>query len=134
MAADAIEPKRMENEDFSKDVAMFEELFKDRFTEKDAVYSKLKSKPLSSPTVVYPWKVKKQWFKSWDYGKERQNQERNRYNDRNSSNYRDRSEDGESSRDREYRRDDRNERKWNRNDNRGNNQSNYRRNYHREHN
>ncbi|GFU37043.1 hypothetical protein NPIL_591391 [Nephila pilipes] len=126
----------MENEDFSKDVAEFEELFNDRFSEKDDIYSKLKSKPLSPPTVVYPWKVKRQWFKSWDYGKERQNRDRNRSrysdHDNNSSNYRDRSQDGESSRYRERHRDDRNDRNWNRDDSRGNSKSNYRRNYHRE--
>ncbi|GIY30200.1 uncharacterized protein CDAR_200921 [Caerostris darwini] len=97
----------MDETDYSKDEAHFEELFKDRFTEKDSVYSELKSKPLSHPTVVYPWKVKRQWFKSWNYSRDRQNQDRHRsrYNDHDhhqfSNRHRDRSEDGESSRHRD---------------------------------
>ncbi|KAF8795028.1 RNA guanine-N7 methyltransferase activating subunit-like [Argiope bruennichi] len=123
--------------DSSKDEALFEELFKDRFTEKDVAYCELKSKPLSAPTVVYPWKLKKQWYKSWDYSRDRHNKDRNRsrYDRDNYSNHaRDRSQDAESSQYRDRHRDGRDsyrqrhdDRAWNRDEERDN-----RRGYHRE--
>lgn len=52
--------------DMTNDVTRFEEMFADRFTEKDSVFMELKSKSLSHPIVIHPWKTqKKVWNKRW---------------------------------------------------------------------
>ncbi|CAL1263199.1 unnamed protein product [Larinioides sclopetarius] len=123
--------------DCSNEEEMFEDLFKNRFTEKDVPYCELKSQPLSSPTVVYPWKLKKQWFKSWDYSRDRHNRDRNRSRydrDNYSNHYRDRSQHAESSQYQDRRRDGRDSNRH-RQDDRGRNRDDdrdSRRNYHRE--
>ncbi|GBM99342.1 hypothetical protein AVEN_111914-1 [Araneus ventricosus] len=127
----------MANSDCSKEEEMLEDLFKDRFTEKDVPYCELKSQPLSAPTAVYPWKLKKQWFKSWNYSRDRHNRDRNRsrYDRDNYSNHsRDRSQDAESSQHCDRRRDGqdsyrqrRDDRSWTRDEERRDNRRNYHR-------
>lgn len=52
--------------DMTNDVIRFEEIFSDRFSEKDEEFMKLKSKGLPNPIVMYPWKTqRKQWNKRW---------------------------------------------------------------------
>ncbi|KAG8189229.1 hypothetical protein JTE90_013760 [Oedothorax gibbosus] len=88
----------------NNDESAFEELFKDRFTEKDKIYNEVKTKTLPPPPVIHPWKVKKAWkSRNWDYSAARshhgRDDNRSRYNDRRQS-YRDRSphRDGNGSR------------------------------------
>jgi len=110
--------------DMTNDVKRFEQLFADRFTEKDETFMELKSKSLPNPVVIHPWKVlRKQWTKRWEYSSRRNQDERgprgyHKSDDRHRQNsydrrhdraregensrerYRDRSEDGR--RDRSY--------------------------------
>ncbi|KFM70615.1 hypothetical protein X975_17917, partial [Stegodyphus mimosarum] len=96
----------MTDVDCAEEVAAFEEMFQDRFTEKDEAYIAVKSKKIPPPSVIYPWKpMQKQWNKRWDYntGRHQEERDRSRHNDhrhqRNDSRdrYRDRSPAGESS-------------------------------------
>lgn len=52
--------------DMTNDVIRFEDVFADRFTEKDEEFMKLKSKSLPNPVVLYPWRTQqKVWNKRW---------------------------------------------------------------------
>ncbi|XP_054715647.1 RNA guanine-N7 methyltransferase activating subunit-like [Uloborus diversus] len=62
----------------SESVAKFEEMFRDRFTEEDSLFMELKSKNLTPPAVIHPWRIaQKQWNKKWDYSPRNQDGYRN---------------------------------------------------------
>lgn len=87
--------EKPEGNEKSSQMAYYEEMFKDRYTDKDPEFVKLKEKPLPPPPFVYPWEQFKRFRNdSYDRRQERRYGGNYRqYKDRNwDSHWRDRSD------------------------------------------